>query len=339
VSAKPPTTSSPTTAKAIRRERGGWTKLLRRSLLLAAPFAVFLVAFDWRFSHLNPSHYSAKRHLLESQASRTEVLVMGPSHALVGIEPAALGRPAFNLAGNSQSLYYDLLLIRKYRAALKSLKVVVLVISPMSLDYELDEGPEKWRCYYYKYFYDLPHRDWHMRYSARNFSAWFLCGSEISRASVLFGTCSNALTEYDPWGGWTNRPRGEALGLVSAEDLSRAAESAVKRHLACMRPENRARNLSRLESLVYSLRSDGIQVLLVSLPVTRFYRERLPSETYRVMQETLADFTIRHQVTYKNHLFDDRFNDSDFQDGDHLNSRGAARFSELLAAEIAEYYR
>jgi hypothetical protein len=263
---------------------------------------------------------------------------MGPSHAFVGIEPAALGRPAFDLAGNSQSLYYDLELIKKYRQALNSLKLVVIPISPMSLDYELDEGPEKWRCYYYKYFYDLPHRDWHMKYSARNFSAWFLCGSEISRASVVFGTCSNALKEYDPWGGWTNRPRGEALRLQSAADLKRSAESAVKRHLACMRPENRAGNLARLSSLVEDLRSDGIQVLLVSLPVTRFYRERLPSETYRDMQATLADFAIRHQVSYKNHLFDDRFDDSDFQDGDHLNSRGAAKYSELLAGEIAELY-
>jgi len=339
VTSEASTSTSPTAAKELRRKPGSWVKLLSRSVLLAAPFAVFLVAFEWRFSRLNPSHYSAKRHLLEAEAPRTEVLVMGPSYAFVGVDPAALGRPAFNLAANSQSLYYDQLLIQKYRPALKSLKVVVLTISPMSLDYELDEGPEQWRCYYYKYFYDLPHRNWHMSYSARNFSGWFLCGSEMSRVSVLRGTCSNALKDYDPWGGWTNRPRGEALRLPSTKDLQRTADSAVKRQLAYMRPENRISNLSRLEFLVNDLRRDGVQVLLVSLPVTRFYRDRLPAETYRKMQEALADFTSKHHVTYHNHLFDEHFDDSDFQDGDHLNSGGAAKYSQLLAAEIAELYR
>jgi hypothetical protein len=47
----------------------------------------------------------------------------------VGIEPALLGRPAFNLAANSQSLYYDLALLHKYRSSLTALKLVIRVAS------------------------------------------------------------------------------------------------------------------------------------------------------------------------------------------------------------------
>ena len=192
---------------------------------------MFLLVFEARFARLNPSHYSAKKRLLEQQAARVEVLVLGNSQPFVGIQPALLGRPAFNLAANSQSLYYDLALLRKYRSALPALKLVILPIAYLTLESELDEGPDRWRAYYYRYFYSLPHRDWHMVWSARNYSAWFLCGSEISRASVLFGTCADALHEYDSWGGWTNRPCGELLpAKPDTSQLDRAALLSLRRH-------------------------------------------------------------------------------------------------------------
>jgi hypothetical protein len=314
-------------------------RVVFRLLLLAAPFALFLVGFGARFARLNPSHLAAKRHLLEQQAPRIEVLILGSSHELTGVFPTDLGVPAFNLAGQSQSVYYDAALVRKYLPALKSLKLVVLPISYFSLEYELDEAGENWRAYDYFYFYSIPHRDWHKAFSARNFSTYFLC-SESFRARVLFGTATNAALDYDAWGGWTNRPCGPLLPAKAHTDfLRQAARLTLERHEAMMRPENFEPNLARLDGLIGELQRKHIGVLLVTLPVTRFYGQNIRPATYRRMQQAVHRLAGNYNLEYLNCMFDSRFHDQDFADGDHLNCRGAHKFSGILAREIAAILR
>lgn len=333
----PPVLESPP-PRAPRRRFSGVPKLLVRSVLLSLPFVLFLLFFEIRFSHLNPSHFSAKKHLLERQASAIEILVTGLSHAFVGIDPTLLGRPAFNLAGNSQSLFYDVALIRKYRPSLPRLKLVIMPISFMSLETELDQGAERWRCYYYRYFFSLPHRDWRMAWSARNYSAWFLCGSEIRRTDVLFGTCPDARQQYDIWGGWTNRAYGDSLSLEpNLPYLRRTGSADAKRHVLGMRRENLEVNVARLADLIQELRGSGVEIVFVTLPVSHFYSDHIQSEAYARMQAAMTALQQKYNVAYFNYLYDQRFADSDYQDADHLNSRGASKFTSILRGDVAHF--
>jgi hypothetical protein len=304
-------------------------RFLAKAVLLAVPVLFFLIAFELRFTQANPSHFAVKKALLERQASRIEVLIMGSSHELTAIYPGELGRPAFNLASQSQSLYYDISLIRKYRASLPALKLVVLPISYFSLEYDLDDAPERWRSYHYKYFYSLPHQDWHHLFSSRNFSAYFL-SSESFRARVLLGKAANAALEYDVWGGWTNRPRIEAM---DADQLAAAAQATLRTHEGMMRPKHLAANLTRLQDIVRELRRDGVSVVFITTPVSRFYRDGINKDAYQRMQTAMRKLSASEGFPYRNYMFDGRFTDSDFADGDHLNSAGARKFTHLLRDE------
>ena len=161
-----------------------------------------------------------------------------------------------------------------------ALKLVILPISYFSLEYELDNAPERWRAYHYQYFYSLPHQDWHHFFSTRNFSAYFL-SSESFRARVLLGKTANAALEYDAWGGWTNRPRTE---VTDADALAAAAAATLRLHHGMMRPENLAGNVTRLREIIRDLHSNGIKVLLITSPVSRFYRDGVRQDAYRRMQ-------------------------------------------------------
>ena len=101
-----------------------------------------------------------------------------------------------------------------------------------------------------------------------------------------------------------------------------------------MKPANLPRNIARLEQLLEELRAQGVNVLFVTLPVTRFYRDKMQPGAYQRMQEALDCLTRKHQLEYLNYTFDPRFNDGDFQDGDHLNCRGAEKVSRLLGEEV-----
>lgn len=304
-------------------------RFLAKAALLVIPVLLFLVAFEHRFTQANPSHFAVKKALLERQAARIEVLIMGSSHELTAIYPGELGRPAFNLASQSQSLYYDISLIKRYRASLPALKLVVLPISYFSLEYELEDAPERWRSYHYKYFYSLPHQDWHRLFSTRNFSAYFL-SSESFRARVLLGKASNAACEYDSWGGWTNRPPAEA---TDTNQLAAAAQATLRLHAGMMHPKHLAANVIRLRDIVRELRRAGVSVVFITTPVSRFYSKGINEDVYQRMQTAMRELSAGEGIPYRNYMFDRRFTDSDFADGDHLNSVGARKFTRLLRDE------
>jgi hypothetical protein len=235
-----------------------------------------------------------------------------------------LGRQAFNLASQSQSIYYDTLLLRKYLPTLTALKTVVLPVSYFSLDYELDEAPERWRAYHYFYFYGLPHKDWHGFVSARNFSAYFLSG-ESTRLRVLTGRALNAANEYDGWGGWTNRACPHPVGPGHSEQLQGAARATLNMHHRMMNPAHAGANIERLEETIRSCKSRGLRPILLTSPVTRYYAQGMNQPSWSA---------TRDKIPYLDYSQDARFSDADFADGDHLNCTGAEKFSRILREEM-----
>ena len=304
---------------------------------LAAPFAILVGLFEVRLAKAPaPNQFAAKKCLLERQKQRVEVLVLGSSHSVHGILPSLLGEPAFNLSGVSQSLYYDHALLAKYLIKMPSLKLVVCPVSYFSLEWQLDESIESWRCYYYRYEWGLPHRDWHMTWHARNFSGYCLCGSELGRKNILFGKIKDATTDFDLYGGWTNRPfvsdnlKDSGMG----PHLPESAVVALKRHHSGMKQEQLPENAQILTDILRQVKYRGIGLVLVTLPVSRYYADGMNSGAYQRMQATLRQVTATDGVEYLNYTFDRRFSDADFYDADHLNALGAHKFSLILRDEV-----
>lgn len=305
---------------------------------LAAPFAILLGLFEVRLAKAPaPNQFAAKKYLLERQKQRIEVLVLGSSHSFYGILPSLLGEPAFNLSGVSQSLYYDHALLAKYLNQMPSLKLVVLPVSYFSLEGgRLDEGIESWRCYYYRYEWGLPHRDWHMAWHARNFLGYFLSGNELGRKNILLGKIKDATTDFDPYGGCTNRPvmsdNLKDSGIWS--HLSESALVALKRHHGAMKQEQHPENAQILTDIVRQVKHRGIDLVLVTLPVSRYYSGGMNPDAYQRMQTTVKQVAATDGVEYLDYTFDRRFMDADFYNADHLNALGAHKFSLILRDEV-----
>lgn len=102
------------------------------------------------------TNYIEKRKFLESKLDSIKVLILGSSHAYLGINPDYLDIKGYNLAGVSQSLYYDNELYKKYIDKMPNLRIVLISISYFSLWYELyDNYIEDWRDYYYYHFWNV----------------------------------------------------------------------------------------------------------------------------------------------------------------------------------------
>jgi hypothetical protein len=299
-------------------------KLLFRILFLLLPFAVLVGAFEARFHQARNNQYIVKKSLLEAAAGEVEVLTLGSSHAYYGILPELLGRPAFNLAATSQSIYYDVELALKYLPDLPKLTTMILPISYFSLENQLDQGAERWRSYYYFRFYSIPHRSRDMAGDARNFSLYLLYGRNTD--GLLKGDIDR---NFDDSGGLKEENR-----LKTAMELQEGSVVALGRHHGAMRPGNVADNIALLEKLVQSLQKRNIRLIVVTTPVTRFYRDGVQEARCSRMQFALDGFCRRNGLQYKNYFADERFDLGDFFDADHLNRDGAVKFSRILANEV-----
>ncbi len=304
-------------------------KLLIRAFLLGFPFAVLLAVFQFKYAGANNNQYIVKKRLLAAAASEVEVLVLGSSYGYYDILPEYLGGKAFNLAATSQSIYYDTELTLKYLDKLPALKSVVVPISDFTLEVQLDDGIESWRCYFYSYFYSLPQRNRHMAGDVRNFSLYFLYGRDYP-FDYNEMIDQDVAREFTKWGGLA----GDDSAPASDQKLRDTAAGALVRHTRAMNPANLPINFALLEKMDTALQKRKVRLILVTTPVTPYYRSGIQPAAYAQTQAAIAAFCRQHGASYGDYLADDRFTLEDFLDGDHLNHRGAVKFSQFLAREV-----
>jgi hypothetical protein len=308
--------------------------LFLKLFILGAPFLLLLELYNLQYNRQRPNPFAAKKYLLERQLPSIEVLVLGPSYSDDGVLPGLLGRPAFNLAMPVQTLYYDRALLHKYLNRMPSLKMVVLPVSYATLESQLDDGAEPWRCHYYRYEYGLSHRVWSMILEPRNFWAFFL--DERSPGDVLLGKRRDFTADYDPWGGFTNRADRLAV-CPDAGTRSRLRESAVammELQKAQMKPEHLRENERILLDMVRELKARHITPVLLSVPVHALYAEMRDPEICRQEREVLDRIRSSTGVTYFDFSCDSRFADADFREASHLNYSGAEKFTGIVREEV-----
>lgn len=159
----------------------GLLRLWGSVALWVSPAAACLLAIDHGLLSHRASEVGLKRDVIERCADDAEVLVLGSSHALFGICPERLGRPAASLAAASQSLYYDEQMLEKAAPSFPRLRLVVWPVSDFVLDYELEEA-DTGRGAHYRLFLGVPHRLARQEFDLRNFSAHAALGADRSMA-------------------------------------------------------------------------------------------------------------------------------------------------------------
>jgi hypothetical protein len=101
-----------------------------------------------------------------------------------------------------------------------------------------------------------------------------------------------------------------------------------------MKREYLAENERALDEIGSQLSRRGIDLVLVTLPVSRFYSEGMDAAIYEQMLAVAGSMCSKYHARYLNHTFDDQFTDRDFGDADHLNLKGARKFTAILSKEV-----
>lgn len=310
----------------MKKKAPGLALFIGRTALFAAIVWLLLGAGEWAVRRYVPNPYRTKAERME-RGPLPATLIVGNSHSYYGVDPSLLpDKPAVSLANVSQTLAYDLELLRHYERAgrLDSLRTLIAQVSFTSLfDAPFEDSPEWWRCVNYRLYMGLD------RHSALSRYAF-----ELSKPSVYSAKLKSLAGIGEP--GLLCDSLGFGLGYTLESRGSAWADggaSIASYHNAWADTTRTAANLAVLDSIVALARRHGARTLLFTQPEWVSYREAVDPAKLALMRRSMSAFAEAHRadsVVWLD-LFDDpRFGADDFYDADHLNTRGAARLTALL---------
>jgi len=302
-------------------------QLIKKALILFIPVLLIMALFEYKLGQIS-NLYNTKRASLENQLDSINVLVLGNSQTLLGVNPDYFSTKGFNLSNMSQSLFYDKELCLKYIDRMKSLNCVIINISYFSLWHQLHDDKEGWRDYFYTHFWDIkyPELKWH---DSKLYSLLMLYTPQesIGYAANMF---KEDLSQNLDRNGWLRYdPLKENIFISD----SAGKERAEFHHGLCW-PSRYDEMYSTLETLVDECRKHNVEVVFITTPVLPTYYKYTDQEIERRNALAINGLCKEYGCSYFDFFRDPRFTEVDFYDNDHLNYIGAEKLSRIIDAEI-----
>jgi len=107
-------------------------KFIKKVLIFSTPIIIFIVSMEVILREI-PNDYSYKKNYLDTHSNELETIFLGSSHAYYAINPEYIHFNSFNAAYVSQSIDYDLEILKKYENRTARLKFIVIPIDYSSL--------------------------------------------------------------------------------------------------------------------------------------------------------------------------------------------------------------
>jgi hypothetical protein len=293
-------------------------KILLIAVLVAIPFLIIEI-----FYRVVPNNYTLKNQNLIRNYRNTEVLIFGNSHAFYGLNPTYFDKPTFNLSNISQTLYFDQLLFDKHIDQFKSLKYIVLTIEYTNLSQQDNSAEDVFRKYYYSAYMDIDVpiiNQFDEKVLFLSSTRSFKINVGLIKDYFLNGT----IVTSDINGFGTNNLQAKR----SIENIQNAKRTVNKHEDHLM---DFSKNVDRLASIIEKCKTKNIEVILVTMPVTKQYALEVNQIKLKKIFSTCQ--TLQNQndnVRYLNLFNDNRFEDADFFDADHLHDLGAIKSSKIV---------
>ena len=298
------------------------SRLLRNGLILLALNAWVIVYL--RTKPPVESTFRWKRTTMERHHADCDVLVLGSSHALYGIRPDYLTPHALNMALASQDTHYDWETLKKWGPELPRLKMVVQVLGPEMLLFELDNSCEEWRSDFYLAELNLPPGHWTIGRRLKSVLPRLAFDETATQQSPkMIAEFRRSVTDQ----GWFR---------TTPEVITReAAKLTVNRHRLDDQPAAISGNvLDRIQDVSNWCREHDVLCVYVNPPHHPFYREQTDPQKLRLCLKFLREVAKKNGALWIDEFASEAYGDGDYHDPDHLSEQGAAKLSRRVGEKI-----
>lgn len=315
-------------------------RFLKRLALFAIAPVLFVSMTDaWLRQH--ETIYGAKLAQLRERADSVELLVLGNSHAVYGVDTTELGVPAHNLANLSQRIYFDKRLTLPLLDELPALEYVLI-----SVDY---------------------HSLYHSSQGVRDIWSYYGHGIQHEDRDYLLCRLSPTLFGYTPKVAWTLMRR--ALGRsIRGDELTFDAEVGVSREIpmrcgfiayqgtesgafdlavcqeraddftrGVLASKELAEVVADLTDFIERLQARGIRPILFAAPTYAAFHACLDEGVVERNEAVIGRLTSTYGIPFWDHAGSPLFTQAEFYNCDHLNAEGARKFAGILKQQLLEY--
>lgn len=282
-----------------------------------------------------------------------ETMILGISHAEIGIIPNRLSKPACNLAITSQDIYYNIknleYVISNYWHKIKNVKNIILDMYDFNY-FNFDLSLSKVILHYIEvggYYMDN-----HNIENNRNFDNFVsttqikeyyrmqqletIKSEDVSIWQMLFSNIYKMHANTDYYNYWNTETRLKKYDLeqtITYEghvcDEKNRYEHSIKENIGLF---------DQLLDLIYKTWPD-VNLSIIILPLPKAWKEFRHSKRYEEWETEYMDIISKTNEKYpfkfKSYL-DDKICDDlrYFQDKDHLNYIGAVKFTKMVEQEL-----
>ncbi len=274
-----------------------------------------LISIEYLLRNI-PNDYSYKRKYLDENAEKIEVLFLGNSHIYYGIDPVFMRKKSFNAAHYSQTLEFDYRIFHKYQKKLKHLKYVVIGLDDYTFYSKMKTSTECWREKYYNIYYSI-----NSSFLLKN--NFELAGGKFQDniKRIICHFLKNKKYIMCSQLGWLKNTQTSLPNNIRESTIK-----ASERH-KILTKDFLKENLNYLKIILGAANENNFTVILLSTPVTKDYFEYLENKNIEKNRIILNDIIKNNKTIYYNYTTDSAFDYDDFFDSDHLNEKGAKKFS------------
>lgn len=310
-----------------------WFSLL--PILLTLGFDVYLRTME--------TQLSAKYRGLMDIKNDVDLIVLGNSHANYAVNPKYINSfNAYNLANVSQKIYFDSrILYRALNDGVDNLKIVLISIDYHSLFTSSQGHRDVWT--YYKN--GIRYKD--KNYFKENLSPFIWGYTPKVAISILKKDLIRRTTYQEPMINFEVEkdidPRDGLfrgfIGFSGQTDRPFNKETFVKKVEQFVEPINSERDevIQELKKFILTLQENGIHPILFSSPTYHKYNQYLNPETIHKNKMDISNLTQEFNIEYWRFNEDPRFKIIDFYNQDHLNKKGAKKFSKILNEKLLKF--
>ena len=125
---------------------------------------------------------------------------------------------------------------------------------------------------------------------------------------------------------------GRPRAPLTDDALTREIDDAVDRRM--YNYDFDAESLESLDELVRLLRADGVQVVLIEMPVPTHFRSLLAERHADAVARWTDEIRRRYPDLEMVRFPAEGYTTADFRDADHLSEKGALRLADALAPSL-----
>lgn len=304
-----------------------WHACLAVSFTLVFAVGCWLTGWFWQGDN-DRLHRDLAR---QSLSDETEVVFVGTSHTERDVRPDLFRQNVMNVSSNLLDYRCAELVLEHNLHLMPNVKVVVLEMDYVLLQYDTFQSIDG--CY--KIF-----EGWEVDFHDPRLGRLFAVQAAVQKLPIFR---YRRLTPVEIL--WKQGPRDRAdavAGYLPSDNVM--SEKNNGRARASMHRQDAngdvLANRRALLRIIRSLSQRQIRVVLMRYPHHELYFQSVPPQFEEDYQESLRAAYRQGYVSRRDYWDFGKLpflEDSDFQDGDHLNSSGAKKFARFLDARLDEY--